>query len=182
MAMRKLLYSLILGGIIAAVAPAVPASASTPTFPSFEEVTGTGTLGQFSDPTVRADVIQFGQSAVGRTLITYPDGTFVAGLATCLSVTGDTAYITSRITFAYGPMAQARSFLSGNYVVIGIQATNEPPDLLNFSSGMASDPGCGPNPAATPVFPIVRGGFLVFSPALLTKSSACGFCSRTRLA
>jgi hypothetical protein len=171
--MRKLVYILTLGVAIGIAAPAAPAAASVqgPTSesaaPSIELVTGSGTVGMFGDPTVRVNVFQLQTFTVGESVITYPDGTFVAGRATCLFVAGQTAYITSRIVFSRGPMAQPRQMLRGNYVVIGIQA-DQPgspgPDLLNFSSGQAGNPGCGPNGNATPVFPIDRGDFHVFGP------------------
>jgi hypothetical protein len=167
--MRKLPYILMLGVAIGVAASAVPAAASVsapvpgPSASSLELVDGSGTLGQFDDPTVRVDVFQIQSAAVGETLITYPDGTTVLGRAMCLSVAGQTAYITTHIDYSSGPMVNARLMFPGRYVVIGIQA-GPGTDLLNFSSGMASYPGCGPNGNATPVFPIVRGGFHVFGP------------------
>jgi hypothetical protein len=172
--MRKLPYILMLGVAIGVVAPTAPAAASVSApvsglAPSVELVAGSGTLGQFFDPTVRVNVFQFATVTIGESVITYPDGTFVAGRATCLFVSGQTAYITSQIVFSRGPMVQPRAMFRGNWVVIGIQA-DQPgspgPDLLNFSSGMAGNPGCGPNGNATPAFPIVSGDYRVFGPLM----------------
>jgi hypothetical protein len=163
--MRKLLFSLMLVGTIGAVAQTVPAAAAVHSFSGLGVIEGTGTLGQLGDPTVQVLAFQFDQSATGETLITYPDGTLVAGHATCLFITGNTAYIRSQITRAQGPREQPEQWLPGNYIVIGIQASGSAgPELLNFSPGLASNPGCGPNAAATPVFPIVSGGFQVSGP------------------
>jgi len=160
--MRKLLFLLTLAVALGAVAPAVAASAS----PKHDRVTGTGTLGQFGDPTVHVNAIQTAAGLKGGFTIAYPDGTFAAGLATCLLVAGNTAYITSRIISSLGPRQQAENWFSGGYIVIGVQdngrAGTAGPDLLNFSPGFATDPGCGPNGAATPVFPIIRGNYRVF--------------------
>jgi hypothetical protein len=158
------------------VAPAAPAAASVTApvtgpvsgaVPSFEFADGSGTLGVFGDPTVRVNVFQLETTDIGESLITYPDGTFVLARATCLFVAGETAYITSQITFSQGPTAKPENFLPGNWVVIGIQADQPGSpgrDLLNFSPGLVGNPGCGPNVFATPVFPVVRGDFHVFGP------------------
>jgi hypothetical protein len=34
---------------------------------------------------------------------------------------------------------------------------------MNFSPGFAGNPGCGPNGAAVPVFPITAGNYHVFA-------------------
>jgi hypothetical protein len=161
MVIRKLLFLLTLAVAIGAVAPAIPASAS----PVHGQLSGRGTLGQFGDPTVSVNAIQTPWGLKGGFVIAYPDGTFVAGRAACLVVAGNTAYLTSQITGSVGPRRQAENWFSGSYIVIGVQDNGEPgtagPDLLNFSPGFATDPGCGPNGEATPVFPLVRGGYLV---------------------
>jgi hypothetical protein len=173
--MRTISYILMLGVAIAFVAPAAPAAASSsgPTAaPTFELVTGTGTIGQFGDPTVQANVFAFGTTPIGETVISYPDGTFVSGRATCLFVAGQTAYITSQIVRSRGPRVQSAQFLPGNFVVIGIQAEaprSTAPDMLNFSSGYAVNPGCGPFEVVTPTnIPVVRGDFHVFGPPTLS--------------
>src|SRR5262249_4253260 len=144
---------------IGAVAPEASASAS----PGIRGVTGIGMLGQFGDPTVRLNGVQFGSAAIGGFRISYPDRTFAVGQATCVFVAGNTAYLTGRIPRSGGPRSQSENWLSGNYIVIGVQDNGKPgtavPDDLNFSPGFGTDPGCGPNVAATPVFPIVRGNY-----------------------
>jgi hypothetical protein len=115
---------------------------------------------------VHVNAIQTAAGLKGGFTIAYPDGTFAAGPATCLLIAGNTAYITSRIISSFGPRQQAENWFSGRYIVIGVQDNGRPRtagrDLLNFSPGFATDPGCGPNGAATPVFPIIRGNYRVF--------------------
>lgn|SRR5215472_6980522 len=148
---------------LAVAAPAGPAWAS----PGHNQATGTGTLGQFGDPTAHVNAVQTASGLAGGFTITYPDQTFVTGTATCLSVLGNTAYITGKITDTGGPRQQASNWFIGSYLVIGVQNDGSPgtagPDQLNFSPGFAADPGCGPNQAADPVFPIVAGNYQVFS-------------------
>ncbi len=159
--MRRLLFLLILAVTIGAVAPAISASAST----GPDSVTGFGTLGQFGDPTVVVSVVGSGTAAAGGFAIFYPDRSTVSGRATCLFVSGHTAYLTGQITWSGGPRPPAETWLLGRYVVIGIQDNGQlataGPDMLNFSSGFAANPGCGPNAAATPAFPIVGGNYVV---------------------
>jgi hypothetical protein len=165
MAMRKLLFIATIVGAISAFAPA-PAWASS----SHAQVVrpaalfGYGSLGQqFGDPTVQMEAVQTFGRPTGEFVIAYPNRTVVFGVATCLSVSGHTAYLTGKIRFATGPGLQAASWFAGNYIIIGVQDNGSAgPDLLNFSPGFATNPGCGPNPTATPVFPITRGNFLVF--------------------
>lgn len=159
--MRRLMLLLILVVTIGAVSSAVPASASS----GGGSVTGAGMLGQSGDPTVLVSAVQSTTAAAGGFIIAYPDGTLVSGRATCLFVAGNTAYLTGRITWSGGPRSQAENWLFGRYVVIGIQDSGwlrtAGPDKLNFSSGFSANPGCGPNGAATPVFPIVWGNYVV---------------------
>jgi hypothetical protein len=161
--MRKRMFLLVLAGALGAAMPAVPASAA----PAHAAVTGTGMLGQFGDPTTHVNAIQTAPGLAGGFTIAYPDGSFVAGQATCLFVSGSTAYVTGQITRSGGPRQQPENWLPGNYIVIGVKDNGEPgtagPDLLNFSPGFAADPGCGPNQAAAPVFPIVLGNYQVVS-------------------
>ncbi len=159
-AMRKLLSIVTIAWAIGALVLASPALASA----GSDLVTGTGTLGQFGDPTVQVNAIQTGQWLQGRFTITYPDRTFATGSVTCLSVSGKTAYLTSRIILSGGPRQQSAGWFAGSYIVIGITDTGSGaagPDLLNFSPGFATNPGCGPIGAATPVFPIAQGNFQV---------------------
>ena len=172
--MRTISYILMLGVAVAALAPAAPAAASPSgpmANPTVELVTGVGTIGQFGDPTVQANVFAFANIPIGESVISYPDGTVVSGRATCLFVSGQTAYITSQITRSRGPRVQSAQFLPGNYVVIAIQAEaprTTGPDMLNFSSGYATNPGCGPFEVVTPPdIPVVSGDFHVFGPPTL---------------
>ena len=168
-AMRKLLFVVTLAWALIAVALAVPASATPRTIPraasSWELADGSGTLGQFGNPTVVIRSLGTATGTQGGFVITYPDGTYVAGSPTCLVVIGKAAYLTGRIILSHGARQQADNWLSGNYVVIGVQDNSKSspaqPDLLNFSPGYASDPGCGPSTGTIPVFPITRGHFRV---------------------
>src|SRR5215467_3603440 len=103
MVMRRLLLLLTLALAAAAAGPAVSASAS----PGHDQVTGTGTLGQFGDPTAHVNAIQTAAGLKGEFTIVYPDGSFAAGPATCLAIAGTTAYVTAQITSAGGPLQQA---------------------------------------------------------------------------
>jgi hypothetical protein len=164
--MRKLLFiATIVGAVSAFASGPAWASQSHTQFSRPAVVFGYGSLGQFGNPSVQmAAARTFGGSA-GEFVISYPDRSVAFGAATCLFVTGHTAYLTGRILGATGPRRQASNWVVGNYIVIGVVDTGEPvsvsPDLLNFSPGLAANPGCGPNAAATPVFPITRGNFLV---------------------
>ena len=124
-------------------------------------------LGQFGDPTAHVNAIQAAAGLKGGFTIGYPDGTFVAGSATCLFESGNTAFVTGQITSSGGPREQPENWPAGSYLVIGIKDDGRPgtagPSLLNFSPGFAGDPGCGPNEAATPVFPITAGNYRVFT-------------------
>jgi hypothetical protein len=159
--MRKLLLVITMVWAASVLALATPAWAA----PRHDQVTGTGTLGQFGDPTAHVNAIRTAAGLKGGFTIAYPDGTFVAGSATCLFESGNTAFITGRITSSGGPREQPENWSAGSYLVIGIKDNGRPgtagPSLLNFSPGFAADPGCGPNEAATPVFPITAGNYRV---------------------
>ncbi len=161
--MRKLLLIITLALVIGVAAPAASAWAS----PGHDQVTGAGTLGLFGDPTAQVNAVQTPAGLKGGFTITYPDGTIATGSDTCLIVGGTTAYVTGQIASASGPRQQANSWFPGSYIIIGVQDNGQPgggtPDQLNFSPGFATDPGCGPNTAATPVFPIVTGNYRVFA-------------------
>lgn len=154
--MRKLLVILLTA--LAAVTLGVTSASASSGGPT---VIGTGTLGAFGDPTVRTFAFETSAGAQGSFLLVYPDRTTVLGNATCVFVSGTTAYLTARITTANGPRAQANGWAVGRYIIIGVQDNIGTPDLLNFSPGFAANPGCGPNFAAIPVFPIVTGSFRV---------------------
>jgi hypothetical protein len=160
MAMRKLLFIMMMASLIGAFATAAPAWASSGQN-QLTEVIGSGTLGQFGDPTVNVGAGQTPVGPQGQFTIGYPDGTFVMGTATCLFVSGNTAYLTGRIFTSGGPRQRAEGWFPGSYIIIGVEDSTVGPDLLNFSPGFAINPGCGPNGAATPVFPIVSGSYQV---------------------
>src|SRR5260370_21716905 len=103
MVMRKLLFIVTLALAIGAVAPAASAWAS----PGHDQVTGTGTLGQFGDPTAHVNAIQTGAGLKGGFTIAYPDGTFASGSVTSLFVSGNPAYVTSQITRSGRPRPHA---------------------------------------------------------------------------
>ena len=162
--MRKLLLVIIIAsaaGILALTAPARAAA------PHHDQLNGTGTLGQFGDPTAHVNAIQTAAGLKGGFTIAYPDGTFIIGSAACLFVSGNTAFFTGQITSSGGPRTQPENWSAGSYLVIGVVDNGRPgtarPSLLNFSPGFAANPGCGPNEAATPVFPITAGNYRVFA-------------------
>jgi hypothetical protein len=159
--MRKLLFIVSMAWLIGAFVTAAPAWASSDQA-QLTEVFGSGTLGVFGDPTVNVGAAQTPVGSEGSFTIGYPDGTFVFGSATCLFVSGNTAYLTGRIFSSGGPRQRPDNFLVGHYIVIGVKDNGTAgPDLLNFSPGFAVNPGCGPNPEAPPVFPVTRGGYRV---------------------
>lgn len=95
-------------------------------------------------------------------MVTYPDGTAFAATDTCLFVSGTTAYVTGRIIPSGGPRKEPENWSPGSYVIVGVVDNGGAgPDLLNFSPGFAANPGCGPNLDAAPIFPIVKGHYLV---------------------
>jgi hypothetical protein len=161
MGMRKLLLLVTLAATFGVVAQAAPASAFE--FRAPDGVVGTGTLGQFGVPTVYVHAVQTVPGLHGGFIITYPDGTFADEVATCLFVSGDTAYVTGKILRSGGPRQQPNNWARGNFIVLGVVGNQQSaPDLMNFSPGFAADPGCGPIEAAVPVFPIEAGFFRVF--------------------
>jgi hypothetical protein len=117
------------------------------------------------DPTAHINAIETAAGLKGRFTITYPDGTFVVGSVTCLFVSGSTAYVTSQIASSGGPRQQTLDWFPGSYIVIGVHGGTSlgtaGPDLLNFSPGFATDPGCGPKAAAMPVFPVTTGDYKI---------------------
>src|SRR5260370_4136357 len=116
MVMRKLLFIVTLALAIGAVAPAASAWAS----PGHDQVTGTGTLGQFGDPTAHVNAIQTAAGLRGGFTIAYPDGTFAVGSATCLFLSWNTAYVTRQITDSRGPRQQTNNLFAGSYLVISV--------------------------------------------------------------
>lgn len=157
--MRKLLLI-----VLAAIASVVTLVVVAPAWASSGDpmVIGSGTLGAFGDPTTRIFAIGSTAGAEGNFFLAYPDGTTVSGSATCLFASGSTAYLTARITGARGPRVAGENWFAGKYIIIGVKDNPlSVPDLLNFSPGFASNPGCGPNSAATPVFPTIKGDFRV---------------------
>lgn len=168
--MRKALF---VAAVAAALSMAAPAAAhaansgpsASPTSPG-DQLTGLGTLGDFGNPTAYLAAVGTRWGAPGAFTITYPDGTYAIGASTCLVVNGKIAYITGKIALSGGPRRVANGWTKGSYLVVGVEdngsgASSQTPDRLNFSTGYAADPGCGPNGMATPDFKIVRGNYKV---------------------
>jgi hypothetical protein len=158
--MRKLLLTAAAAVTVFAAMPAAGALAATPV----ESVIGTGTIGQFGTPTAYLAAAGNQRGQLGAFTITYPDGTYATGTSSCLVVNAKTAYLTGKIALSGGPRRVTNSWQRGNYVVIGVQDNGDGTvvaDKLNFSTGTATDPGCGPNAAANPDFFIVKGNYRV---------------------
>src|SRR5579859_4082053 len=158
--MRK---PLLIAAISAAALALVPATMSFAAA-SHNQATGTGSLGDFGNPTAHVNAVQTQAGLTGGFTITYPDGTSVSGTATCLSVSGTTAYVIGRIDESSGPREDANNWHPGGYLAIGVQDNGQPgtKDKLNFSPGFAIAPACGRVTAADPVFAVVDGNFRVF--------------------
>jgi hypothetical protein len=125
---------------------------------------GTGTLGQFGSPTAILGAYETHWGPLGAFTITYPDGTYAIGQATCLTVTGNVSFLTGKIALSGGPRKEANKWLRGYSVVIGVEdngdgGAGEAPDRLNFSPGSPTDIGCGWNITARPDFVIVKGNY-----------------------
>ena len=159
--------SLIVGALALTLVALTPVAGQAA--PNHDQATGTGALGQFGNPTAHVNAIDTPSGVKGSVSIEYPDGTTLTGTVSCLSVNANTAYVTSRITDAGGPRQAANGWFPGSFLVVGVQDNGEPgtagPDRMNFSRGFATDPGCGPNGDAVPVFPIVSGNYQVFAAA-----------------
>jgi hypothetical protein len=161
--------SVVVTAVVSATVLLVPAllAAAAPAYatPGHDQATGTGTLDQFGNPTAHVNAVATRSGVKGSFTITYPDTTAVSGVAGCLFVSGTTAYVSGRITESSGPRQSGENWFPGNFVVIGVQDNGEPgtagPDRMNFSPGFATDPGCQPNGAAIPAFPIVAGNYQV---------------------
>ena len=134
--------------------------------PSHDQITGTGTAGQFGAPQLHVNAVQTRNGVKGGFTIQYPDGTTVTGRVTLLAVAGPGGCVTGVITQSSGPRQVPNNWLPGNYLAIGVEDAGEPgttgPDLLNFSPGFTSDPGCGPGNQAAPSAPVVSGNYQVF--------------------
>jgi hypothetical protein len=130
---------------------------------SHDKAVGTGTIAGFGDPTVDLSANQNKPGLRGSFTITYPDGTLVTGKPTCLVlVGGNTAYVTGRITQASGARQVRNNWFPDGFLIIGVLDNGTSgTDKLNFSPGFASDPGCGPNSAATPNLALSAGDFTV---------------------
>jgi hypothetical protein len=125
---------------------------------------GTGTLGQFGTPTAILGAYETQWGPLGAFTITYPDGTYAIGQATCLTVTGNVSFLTGKIAWSGGPRKETNKWLKGYSVIIGVEdngngGANEAPDRLNFSPGSPTDLGCGWNITARPDFVIVKGNY-----------------------
>ena len=104
--MRKLLLVITMVLAASVLALATPASAA----PRHDQVTGIGTLGQFGDPTAHVNAIQTAAGLKGGFTIAYPDGTFVAGSASCLFEAGTRHSSPAR---SPAPAARARNQKTG---------------------------------------------------------------------
>jgi hypothetical protein len=158
--MRKILLTAAAAVTAFAAMPAIGAQAAT----KVESVLGTGTLDQFGSPTAYLPAAGNQRGQLGAFTITYPDGTYATGMSSCLVVDGKTAYLTGKILLSGGPRRDTNSWQRGKYVIIGVQDNGDGTvvaDKLNFSTGTAANPGCGPDPAATPDFFIVKGNYRV---------------------
>ena len=125
---------------------------------------GAGKLGQFGEPTALLGAYETSYGPLGSFTITYRDGTYAIGQATCLTVNGNVSFLTGKIALSGGPRKNANRWLRGSSVVIGVQdngdgGAGEAPDRLNFSQGSPTDLGCGSNQAALPEFIIVKGNY-----------------------
>jgi hypothetical protein len=153
-----------LAAAVSAALVLVPATAADAA-PGHDQVTGTGVLGQFGNPATHVNAVETPTGLKGGFTVQYPDTTQAAGTALCLSVTGSTAFIVAQITSASGPRQTANNWFPGGYLVIGVQDNGDPgaqSDRVNFSPGFATEPACGPNDAAQPVFLLVDGNYQVF--------------------
>jgi hypothetical protein len=157
---------------VAALAAAlVGGSAATASAATTEEgitrgnyLVGYGQLGQFGTPTAYLGAYEMRGGPLGGFTITYPDGTYAIGQATCLTVTGNVSFLTGKIALSGGPRKEANKWLRGHSVVIGVEdngdgGAGEAPDRLNFSPGSPTDIGCGWNITARPDFVIVKGNY-----------------------
>jgi hypothetical protein len=160
--MRRLLLVAALAATLLVAAPATVGQAAT----GSDQVLGLGTLGQFGTPTAILGAVRGQRGSLGGFTITYPDGTYAVGTVTCLDVTANVAYLTGRIAWSGGPRKETNKWFPGSHLIIGVEdngngGAGETPDRMNFSPGLATDPGCGPNLVARPDFVIVRGNYRV---------------------
>jgi hypothetical protein len=160
--MRRFLLVAAAAATMFVAAPATAGQAATTT----ESVVGVGTLGQFGTPTAYLGAIGSQRGQLGAFTITYPDGTYAIGTSSCLVVNGKVAYVAGRIALSGGPRRDANGWQRGRYMVVGVQDNGDggaavEPDKLNFSPGLAADPGCGRNGMADPDFFIVKGNYRV---------------------
>ncbi|GIJ48394.1 hypothetical protein Val02_52800 [Virgisporangium aliadipatigenens] len=155
--------------LMAAPATAGHAADTTPSPSSaspYDAVIGTGTLGQFGTPTAYLGATGTRIGDLGAYTITYPDGTYAIGSITCVAVESNVAYVTGRVALSGGPRKTTNNWNKGTFIVIGVEdngngGATEAPDRLNFSKGLATDPGCAPNLLARPDFQIVKGNYWV---------------------
>lgn len=165
--MRRLLTVAALAATLLVAGPAAASYASNTSGPGIKNgnyVVGTGTLGDFGEPTAYLGVWQTSYGPLGGFTVTYPDGTYAIGAVTCLTVTGKVGFVTGKIALSGGPRRDLNKWQRGNSLVIGVQdngnaGPGEEPDKLNFSPGSPTDLGCGWNGQATPDFFIVRGNY-----------------------
>jgi hypothetical protein len=164
--MRKALTVAACAAALVMTAPATAGHAATTYTSPYDQMIGTGTLGQFGNPTAYLGATGTKRGDLGAYTITYPDGTYAIGVLTCVTVTGNVGYVTGRVTLSGGPRKDANNWQKGTYIVVGVEdngngGATEAPDRLNFSPGLATDPGCAPSQGARPEFQIVRGNYRV---------------------
>src|SRR5258708_32442310 len=97
--MRKLLFILAVVLAIGVLAPAGSVWAS----PGQDQLTGTGTLGQFGDPTAHVNAIQTAAGLRGGFTITYPACTLAFSSAPRLFVSRENAYFTRPRPYSGAP-------------------------------------------------------------------------------
>ena len=160
--------TLILGG----PAAASYAAADTPGVTRGNYIIGAGTLGEtFGSPTAYLGALQTRTNPWGGFTVAYPDGTYAIGTITCFTVEGNVSFATGKIALSGGPRRDVNRWLRGSSLVIGVQdngnaGPGEEPDKLNFSLGQPTDPGCGWNGGAAPVFYIVKGNYRMMDASL----------------
>jgi hypothetical protein len=131
--------------------------------PSRDQVTGTATaVEEVGSPRMHVTAIQTRNGVRGRFLIHYPDGTTVAGRATCLVVSGNIGFVIGVITRASAPGPVPHNWAPGKYLAIGVKDSGEPGtgDLVNFSPGFDRNLQCVPRDA-DPIVPVVEGDYRV---------------------
>src|SRR5436305_10045630 len=132
---RKLLLVAIVSAAALAAVPTVSAFAAS----SHDQLTGSGVLADFGNPTAQVSANQTKAGLKGSFTITYPDGTAVSGTPTCLALNGNGAYFIGKIVESTGPRQNSNNWHPGGFLVIRVIDNGNPgtgtgtPDRLNFS-------------------------------------------------